>query len=150
MPCGAKSKMLKKLLSSKRGEGYIDVAISMIAVAMVIMVTLSIFQVIVLKTQMDRVTEDLIECATYEGEFGTAFDNKVEQLKDQYGDFDVTYGTCYGSRYYNSTRERVQLGDNMYVTVTIRVSLFGVEEVFPLELDTTRVGKSEKYWQAGM
>lgn len=147
--CGAKSNMIKKLLSSKRGEGYVDVAISVVCVAMVIVIALSIFQVISLKTQMDRITEDLIECATYEGSFNDTFDQKVAALKAQYGDFEVEYGTPSGD-YYNDRLERVQLGDDMHVKVTIRVSLVGIEKVFPLELDTVRVGKSEKYWQAGM
>lgn len=145
---GAKSSMIKKLLSSKRGESYIDIAVSIVCVAMVLAVALSIFQVIILKARVDRITEDLIECATYEGEFGAEFDAKVAALEAQYDNFEISYGAPEG--YYNSTLERVQLGDEMYVTVTIKTALLGVETIFPLELDTTRIGKSEKYWQAGM
>lgn len=141
--------MIKQLLSSKRGEGYIDIAISIVVVAMVLSVALSIFSVIVLKTQMDRITEDLIECAAYDGEFGESFDKKVSDLQAQYGDFAVSYGIPSDGRWFNSHLERVQLGDEMYVTVTFQAKLFGIEKIFPLELSTTRVGKSEQYWKIG-
>lgn len=139
--------MVKKILSSRRGEGYIDIAVSVIAIALVLAVALSIFQVIAAKTRMDRITEDLIECATYEGSFGKKFEEKVALLQAQYGNFEVSYGPAGDSVYYNTSLKRIQLGGDMYVTVTIKVNLLGAETVFPMELNTTRVGKSEQYWQ---
>lgn len=139
--------MLKKLLSSKRGEGYIDVAVGIVCVCLVLAVGLSIFQVISMKTTMDRITEDLIEVAAYSGTFGEEFDAAVEQLRSQYGfEFEVTVDA---PKYFNSTLQRVQLGDDMIVTVSTKTGLFGGDTVLPLELSTSRIGKSERYWRAG-
>lgn len=137
--------MLKRILASKRGEGYVDIAVSIICIVMVLAVALSIFQVIVIKSRMDRMTEDLIECATYAGAFDSEFRDKVDALEAQYGgDIEITYGA---PRYFNAPLKRVQLGNDMYVTVTMKVNLFGVETIFPLELSATRDGKSEQYWR---
>ena len=139
--------MYKSLLTSKRAEGYIETAVIIVVVAAVLAIALSIFSVIVKKTQMDRITEDLIETAAYEGEFGAAFDDRVAALRAQYGDFEVSYGPARGCSYFNETLERVQLGDDMYVTITIRTSLTGWDAIFPMELRTTRIGKSEQFWK---
>lgn len=139
--------MLKKILGSKRAEGYIDVAVGIVCICLVLAVGLSIFQVISMKTTMDRITEDLIEVAAYSGEFGNDFDETVAYLRSQYNfDFTVEVGA---SRYFNETLERVQLGDEMIVTVSVKTGLFGGDTVIPLNLSTSRIGKSEHYWRTG-
>lgn len=140
--------MLKKLLSSKRGEGYIDVAVGIVCVCLVLAVGLSIFQVISMKTTMDRITEDLIEVAAYSGTFQSEeFTATVEHLRNQYGfEFEITVDA---PEYFNSALQRVQLGNDMIVTVSTKTGLFGGETVLPLELSTSRIGKSERYWRVG-
>ena len=141
--------MLTKILHSKRGEGYVDVAVGILCVCLVLAVGLSVFQVISMKTTMDRITEDLIEVATYSGEFGEEFNATVARLRDQYNfDFEVTTSA---SKFFSTAngRQRVQLGDEMQVTVTVHAGLFGGDTIIPLNLSTTRMGKSEHYWRTG-
>ena len=141
--------MLTKLLRSKRGEGYIDVAVGVVCLCLVLAVGLSIFQIISMKTTMDRITEDLIEVATYSGEFGDEFNATVERLRSQYNfEFEVT---ATAPKFFSTAngRQRVQLGDDMLVTVSVKAGLFGGDTIIPLNLSTTRAGKSEHYWRVG-
>ena len=141
--------MLTKILHSKRGEGYVDVAVGILCVCLVLAVGLSVFQVISMKTTMDRITEDLIEVATYSGEFGEEFNATVARLRDQYNfEFEVTTSA---SKFFSTAngRQRVQLGDEMQVTVTVHAGLFGGDTIIPLNLSATRMGKSEHYWRTG-
>ena len=62
--------MLKRLLSCKKGEGYIEMCIGVIAFVMVLVIAINIFSFITLKVEIDQIAEYLIEVATYTGEFG--------------------------------------------------------------------------------
>lgn len=80
---------------------------------------------------MDRIAEDLLDVATHTGEFGTAFDKKVEELKSRYFDFEVG---IYSDNYFNTSAKRVQLGDLMVVTITVNYDVAGMGISIPLEL----------------
>lgn len=136
--------MIKKIFSSKRGEGYIDIAVGVIVLAMFLVLVLNVFSAITLRTNMDRISSDLLEVATYTGAFGTEFDQRVEALKAQYFDFEVT---TYAPTYYSEADKKVQLGDLMTVTITVQFSLGGIDTSIPLDLSVHRSGKSENYWK---
>ena len=89
--------------------------------------------------------EELIEAATYSGSFDTRFDQCCADMQDDYFDFDVDYDA---DSYFNSTYERVQLGERMWVTVSVRTYVRGLG-VFkiPVTVSVTRSGLSEKYWK---
>lgn len=135
--------MIKKIFKSKRGEGYIDIAIGVVCIAAFIALTLNIFTFVSLKTTLDRITDDLIEVATYTGTFGSEFDDRVQLLQDQYFDFTVEYYADF----YNSTYKRVQIGEEMGVRVTINAQLAGFGFALPFNVSVTRVGLSEHYWK---
>lgn len=135
--------MLKKILKSKKGEGYIDIAIGVVCLAAFIALTLNIFAFVSVKTTLDRITDDLIEVATYTGTFGTEFNERVEVLQSEYFDFTVEYYADY----YNAQYRRVQIGDDMGVRVTINTQLAGFGFALPMNVTVTRLGQSEHYWK---
>lgn len=135
--------MLKKILKSKKGEGYIDIAIGVVCLAAFIALTLNIFAFVSVKTTLDRITDDLIEVATYTGTFGTEFNERVEVLQSEYFDFTVEYYADY----YNTQYRRVQIGDDMGVRVTINTQLAGFGFALPMNVTVTRLGQSEHYWK---
>lgn len=139
-------KKLKSVLSSKRGDGYIDVVIGTLCIVMFLALSLNVFSVITLKTKMDRIAEDLLDVATYTGAFDTVFNNKVTQLKEQYFDFEVEVSA---ERYFNAAQKRVQLGDRMTVTITVNTALSGGGTVIPMTVSVQRSGESEQYWKPG-
>lgn len=136
---------MKKYLKSKKGEGYIDVVVGIFAMMMVLVVVLNIFQFLTLKQDLDEISGQLIETATFNGCFGGEFDERVENLQNQFFDFEVDTDA---ESYFNATYERVQLGDRMdvYVSVQTYVQGLGVFRI-PLTVTSHRSGISEKYWK---
>ena len=55
--------MIKKILRSKRGEGYIDTCVGMLVFVMMLVVIINIFSFVTLKTEMDEICDELIETA---------------------------------------------------------------------------------------
>ena len=58
---------MKKIITSKKAEGYIDVVIGIFAMMMVVVVVLNIFQFMTLKQDLDEISGQLIETATFNG-----------------------------------------------------------------------------------
>ena len=137
--------MIKKIMQSKRGEGYIDTAVSVVVFVMILVVAINIFSFITLKQEMDQIAEELIETATYSGSFEGDFWSRDSELLNQY----YYYGIYTSAeKYYNSTYDRVQLGDTMTVKIDVQTYLKGLG-VFkiPVTVSVTRSGISEKYWK---
>ena len=136
---------MRKILKSKKGEGYIDVVIGIFALMMVLVLTLNIYVFFVLKQDLDEISGQLIETATFNGCFDSEFDERCSALEGQFFDFDVTTSA---EEYFNATYERVQLGDTMEVTVSYQtyVKGLGVFKI-PVTVSSHRSGISEKYWK---
>lgn len=136
---------MKKLIKSKKAEGYIDVVIGIFAMMMVLVVVLNIFQFMTLKQDLDEISGQLIETATFNGCFGGEFDERVESLQSQFFDFDVDTDA---ENYFNATYEKVQLGDQMdvYVSVQTYVQGLGMFRI-PVTVTSHRSRISEKYWK---
>ena len=134
-----------KAIRNKKAEGYIDTCVGVVVFVMVLVIAINIFSFITLKVEMDQIAEELIEAATYSGSFDTRFDQCCADMQDDYFDFHVNYGA---DSYFNSTYERVQLGERMWVTVSVRTYVRGLG-VFkiPVTVSVTRSGLSEKYWK---
>ena len=114
-------------------------------VACIIFSILFWLAVFMLRQDLDTISGFLIETATYEGSFGEEFDERCDELKNSFFDFDVL---ASAEEYYNSTYERVQLGDKMSVTVSVHTYVRGIGAFrIPITVSTTRSGISEKYWK---
>ena len=137
--------MLKNLLSSRKGEGYIDMCVGVIVFVMVLVVAINIFSFITLKVEMDQIAGDLIEAATYAGEFNEDFWNADSYNLEQYYDYSVQYDA---DEYFNSSYHRVQLGERMWVTVSKDTYIKGLG-IFriPITVSVTKSGLSERYWK---
>ena len=136
---------MKKLLHSKKGEGYIDICVGVIVFVMIIVVTINIFSFITLRIEMDQIADELIEAATYEGCFGERFNKADTAMLQQYYYYDVDWGA---DEYFNTAYERVQLGDRMWVTVSKDTFIKGVGFFkIPVTLTVKKSGLSEKYWK---
>ena len=137
--------MMNKVICDKRGEGYVDVCIGVIAFVVVIVIAINIFSFITLRSDMELVADELLETATYTGCFGTDYGNMKTMLKSDYFDFDTSEGA--GS-FFNAAYKRVQLGDTMWVEVRVTTYLRGVGAFkIPVTLTVKRSGISEKYWK---
>ena len=137
--------MIKKLLRSYKGEGYIDVCVGVVAFVIVLVISINIFSFITLKVEMDRIADELIESAAYSGEFGEDFLDTDTYLKNEYFYYETD---CGSDSYFNSALKRVQLGERMWVSISkdTYVKGLGVFKI-PVTLTVTKSGLSEKYWK---
>lgn len=136
---------MKKLWKSKRGEGYIDICVGVVVFVMVLVIAINIFSFITLRIEMDQIADELIESATYSGCFDADFRDRDEDMLDEYFFYDIDYGA---DKYYNSRYKRVQLGNKMWVEISVDTYVKGLG-VFriPVTLTVKRSGLSQKYWK---
>ena len=136
---------MKRLLKSKKGEGYIDICVGVIVFVMVLVITINIFSFVTLRIEMDQIADELIEAATYSGCFDDDFWARDDDMLDEYFFYDID---CGADKYFNSTYQRVQLGGKMWVEISVRTHIKGLG-VFkiPVTLKVHKSGLSEKYWK---
>lgn len=136
---------MRTFMKSRKGEGYIDVVIGMLCLLMTLVVTMNIYQFFTIKQDLDEISQQLIECATYNGCFSDEFYERADELENQFFPFDVSVSA---DEYFNASYKRVQLGDKMDVTVSMETYVQGVG-VFkiPVTIGSHRSGISEKYWK---
>jgi len=131
---------MRKLLSSRRGEGYIDVAVLVLCVMLVIAVAVSVLPVFVTKNQLDTYASELCREAEIAGRVGSETTLRAQVLSEKTGlSPDISW----------SKTGRLQLNEEFTVTVTMRVDigLFGGFGSFPVTLKAQASGKSEVYWK---
>lgn len=134
-----------KRLRNRRGEGYIDMCVGVIVFVMVLVIAINIFSFITLRIELDQIADEMIETATYTGEFGSAFTSTKTTMQNQYFTFELNNGA---DKYFNSTYKRVQLGNRMWVEVSknTHVKGLGVFKI-PVTVTVRKSGLSEKYWK---
>lgn len=137
--------MIKKLLHSKKGEGYVDMCVGVVVFVMILVIAINIFEFITLRIEMDQIADDLIESATYAGCFDDDFWNADSDMLDQYYYYDIDYGA---DRYFNTAYNRVQLGERMWVKISKHTYIKGLG-VFkiPVTVSVKKSGLSERYWK---
>lgn len=124
-----------------RGEGYLDVAIGMFCIMLVVTLALTLFPVFLKKQQLDTFADEIVRQAEIIG--STDVGSRITQLKEETGlDPDIRWECDYFSG------NRVQLNGDITVTLTDRVDIgFFVFGSFPIELKAKATGKSEVYYK---
>ena len=136
--------MLKKL-KNKQGEGYIDMCVGVVVFVMVLVIAINIFSFITLRIELDQVADELIEAATYSGEFRSDFNKADNAMMEDYFNYDLDWGA---DKFFNTALGRVQLGDRMWVEVSYDTYIKGLG-VFkiPVTVTVKKSGLSERYWK---
>ena len=132
--------MLKKILQSRRGEGYIDVCVLVLCAMLVIALAVQVLPAFIAKQQLDTFATELIREAEIAGRIGSETDRREQVLREQTGlDPDVEW----------SDTGRIQLNEEISVTLTyeIDLGLFAGFGSFPITLRADAAGKSEVYWK---
>lgn len=139
---------MKKLLKSKRGDGYIDVVVAVLVSMMLIVLSLNVFSFFTLKQDLDYYAKEMVEAACADGRTNSEVYTRAAELSDELGIYPSYSWTAeYTTPTYN---RRVQLGEPISITVryTTYVKGVGVFKI-PVTLTVTHSGLSEKYWKAG-
>ena len=136
--------MIKALINN-RGEGYIDVVISVLVSMMVIILALNVFSFLTLKQDMDYFAKEMIYSASAYGKTTGEVNNRNAELVAETGlNPTITWQTTY----FNASARTVQLGNTITVTLTYStyVKGFGVFKI-PITLTAKHSGLSQKYWK---
>lgn len=132
--------MLKGILRSRRGEGYIDVCVLVLCAMLVIALAVTVFPVYIAKQQLDTFATELVREAELAGRVGSETSRREQALREQTGlDPEVSW----------SRSGRIQLNQEVTITVTYRtnIGLWGGFGSFPITLRADAAGKSEVYWK---
>lgn len=129
-----------KIIRSRRGEGYIDVAVLVLAAAMVLALAMSVLPVFMQKQRLDTFAAELVREAEISGRIGEETAARSEALAEQLGINPDIAWSCGGN---------IQLGSEVVVTLTVQtdIGLFGSFGSYPVTLTAKAAGKSEVYWR---
>lgn len=124
----------------KRGEGYIDVVVLVLAAIMVLALTVRVVPVFIAKIQLDNFADELIREAEVSGRVGTETNERYERLAEKTGIRPTVVWSTTGN---------IQLNREVTVTLTLEknIGLFGDFGSFPITLKSEAIGKSEVYWR---
>ncbi len=132
--------MLKRILTSRRGEGYIDICILVLCAMLVIAFAVKLLPIFIAKQQLDTFATELVREAEIAGRIGTETDRRAQALREQTGlDPDIQW----------SGTGHIQLNGEITVILTYEtdLGLFGGFGSFPITLRADASGKSEVYWK---
>lgn len=129
-----------KILRSKQGEGYIDVAVLVLCAMLVIALAVRVFPAYIIKQQVDTFATELMREAEIAGRVGIETTNRELILREKTGITPTVTWSKLG---------RIQLNEEITVTVTFdtNIGLFGGFGSFPVTLRADAAGKSEVYWK---
>ena len=133
--------MLKQILRSKRGEGYIDTAIGILCLMLTTAFAVSIFPVFTAKQQLDLFAAEIVIQAEIEG--STDVPERVDAMQRQTGLAPEIVWEC---DYYKG--KQVQLNGDITVTLTDTADIgFFVFGSFPVKIQAKASGRSEVYYK---
>ena len=132
--------MLRRILKSKRGEGYIDVCVLVLCTMLVIALAVQVLPAFIAKQQLDTFATELVREAEIAGRVGSETNRREQALREQTG-LDPTVQW--------SDTGRIQLNEEVSGTLTyeIDLGLFAGFGSFPITLRADATGKSEVYWK---
>lgn len=129
---------MKRLLKNKKGEGFVDVCVLVLAAVLVLALVIRVAPVFVAKQNLDVFADELARTAEVAGCVGSATSAKANSLRGETGlDPAISW----------SRTGNIQLGQEVSVTLTVRVNigLFGEFASFPITLTAKATGTSEVY-----
>jgi len=124
---------------TKRGEGYVDIAVIVFVIMLFIALAVKVFPVFVTKSQLDTFAAELVREAEIAGRVGSETTATANKLKTDIG-IDPTVSW--------SKTGNIQLNQEVTVTLTLQHNIgFFSFGSFPVTLTSKATGKSEVYWK---
>ena len=125
---------MRKLLRSKRGEGYIDVCIIVLVVIMMLALFTAAAPVMTAKMQLDNSADELVREAEISGRIGAETTARARVLSEKTG---------LSPKIEWSRNGKIPLNQEFTVTLTVTLDIGS----FPVTLTSKASGKSEVYWK---
>ena len=131
---------MRKLWKEEKGEGYIDIAVLVLCVFLVLALSVKLLPVFIAKQQLDTYATELCREAEISGRVGSETSRRAAVLTEQTGLTPEIQWSKSG---------QIQLNQEVTVTLTLQkdIGLFGNFGSFPVTLRAQATGKSEVYWK---
>lgn len=130
---------MRKLLRSKRAEGYFNVVIIVLVVVMVIALIMAVAPVVSTKIQLENYADEIVREAEIAGRIGSETASRAQILTEKTG---------ISPRIEWSRTGKIQLNQEFTVTCTYTMDIgFGEFGSFSVTLTARASGKSEVYWK---
>lgn len=130
---------MRKLLRSKRGEGYIDVCIIVLVVIMILALFTAAAPVMTAKMQLENFADELVREAEISGRIGAETTSRARVLSEKTG---------LSPKIEWSRNGKIPLNQEFTVTLTVTLDIgFGGFGKLPVTLTSKANGKSEVYWK---
>lgn len=132
---------IRNICKNCEGESYLDVAVGVLCLMLVVALAMTLFPIFMKKQQLDTFAEEIVRQAEIVG--STNVSGRIAQLKRETGLDPQIQWDC---EYYSGNK--VRLNGDIQVTLTERVDIgFFVFGSFPVELKAKASGKSEVYYK---
>lgn len=134
---------MMKLIAKKKGEGYVDVAVTILIVSFVLVFAVNMVSLVALNQNIKTASDRIAEYASQQGTVNVG--DYVDELSEKMG---VTFNCSFdGSELYDSSG-KVQLGDKIQCTLTYSVNILGFgETAHGINIRASSVGISRVYWK---
>lgn len=134
---------MRKLLTRKRGEGYVDVAVTVLIVSFVLLFAVNMVSLVALNQNVKTAADRIAEYASQQGT--TDIDSYVQELSDKMG---IAFVCSFdGSQLYDASG-KVQLGDEIQCTLTYSLNFLGFgEAIHGVNIKASATGISRVYWK---
>lgn len=136
-------KNIRRMLKRKNGEGYIDVAITILLVSFVLVFTINIVSAVAMKQNLKTAADQIAEYASMNGT--TAINDYVAEQRQKTG---INFTCSFSGSETMVASGKVQLGDKIICTLTVNTSLTGFDSFKRyFVMRTTSTGLSQVYWK---
>jgi len=136
---------MRKILSNKRGDGYIEIAVAVLVIAFILLLVISVWSLITLKQDMRYMCSELIDTATKTGKVGSEVYSRFSELCAESG---ITPEIEFTAAYFDTTSGKVQLGDVISCKLTHNLVLKGFGGfTLPISVTVEQSGLSRIYWK---
>ncbi|MBW4085263.1 DUF4320 family protein [Paenibacillus sp. S150] len=124
----------------KRGEGYVDVVVLVLAAMLCVALAVKVFPVFVTKQQLDTFAAELVREAEISGRVGPETTQRAAELQLQTGIVPTISWSRTG---------QIQINEEVTLTLqsSMNIGLFGSFGSFPIDLTAKATGKSEVFWK---
>lgn len=134
---------MRKLLRSKRAEGYIDVAVTIMLVAFVLVFAVNMVSLVALNQNVKTIADQLVEYAAQQGT--TSISAYASELREKTG---IQFSYSFSESVLFDSSGKVQLGDKIVCKVTYDVGFLGFgEATHAVTINASSSGISRVYWK---
>jgi len=136
---------MKNKIFNKRGQGYIDVVISVLVLVFLLVLAMSVWSMVTLKQDVRYICNELLATATATGKIGDEVTARYYELCEESG---ITPTVEFSATYFDASSKKVQYGEIIRCSVTCQMTLPGFSDFkLPISVTVTQSGLSRHYWK---